>query len=57
MEKIIFLKLIDNYLAGTASPAEKTLLEEYYKRLDIVVNKAAVAPENLIENVTEKDFD
>jgi len=34
MEKIIFLKLIDNYLAGTASPAEKTLLEEYYKRLD-----------------------
>ena len=34
MEKIIFLKLIDNYLAGTASPAEKTLLEEYYKRLE-----------------------
>jgi len=34
MEKIIFLKLIDNYLAGTASPAEQTLLEEYYKRLE-----------------------
>ena len=34
MEKIIFLKLIDNYLAGTASPAEQALLEEYYKRLE-----------------------
>lgn len=34
MEKIIFLKLIDNYLAGTASSAEQALLEEYYKRLE-----------------------
>ncbi len=34
MEKIIFLKLIDNYLADTASPAEQKLLEEYYKRLE-----------------------
>ena len=32
-------------------------IEEYYQRLDIVVNNAGVAPENLIENVTEKDFD
>ena len=32
-------------------------IEKYYKRLDIVVNNAGVAPENLIENVTEKDFD
>src|SRR6478736_9607645 len=31
-------------------------IEEYFKRLDIVVNNAGVAPENLIENVTEKDF-
>ena len=32
-------------------------IKEYYERLDIVVNNAGVAPENLIENVTEKDFD
>src|SRR5689334_15039577 len=32
-------------------------IEEHYKRLDIVVNNAGVAPENPIENVTEKDFD
>ena len=34
MEKIVFLKLIDNYLDGTASPAERELLEEYYQRLE-----------------------
>ena len=28
MEKIIFLKLVDNYLAGIASPEEQALLEE-----------------------------
>jgi len=32
-------------------------IKKHYKRLDIVVNNAGVAPENLIENVTEKDFD
>jgi len=32
-------------------------IKESYKRLDIVVNNAGVAPENLVENVTEKDFD
>ncbi|HEY7160810.1 MAG TPA: SDR family oxidoreductase, partial [Acidobacteriota bacterium] len=32
-------------------------IKEYYNRLDIVVNNAGVAPENLAENVTEKDFD
>ena len=32
-------------------------IEESFKRLDIVVNNAGVAPENLVENVTEKDFD
>jgi NAD(P)-dependent dehydrogenase (short-subunit alcohol dehydrogenase family) len=32
-------------------------INDYYKRLDIVVNNAGVAPENLIENVTEGDFD
>jgi len=29
----------------------------HFGRLDILVNNAGVAPENLIENVTEKDFD
>jgi NAD(P)-dependent dehydrogenase (short-subunit alcohol dehydrogenase family) len=32
-------------------------IKQHYKRLDIVVNNAGVAPENLVENVTEKDFD
>lgn len=32
-------------------------LQEHFKRLDIVVNNAGIAPENLIENVTERDFD
>jgi NAD(P)-dependent dehydrogenase (short-subunit alcohol dehydrogenase family) len=32
-------------------------IKKHYKRLDIVVNNAGIAPENLIEKVTEKDFD
>lgn len=32
-------------------------IKKYFKRLDIVVNNAGVAPENLVENVTESDFD
>jgi len=32
-------------------------IKKHYNRLDIVVNNAGVAPENLIENVTENDFD
>jgi NAD(P)-dependent dehydrogenase (short-subunit alcohol dehydrogenase family) len=32
-------------------------IKEHYQRVDIVVNNAGVAPENLVENVTEKDFD
>ena len=32
-------------------------IKKHYKRLDIVVNNAGVAPENLVENVTEDDFD
>ncbi|HET9826865.1 MAG TPA: SDR family oxidoreductase [Chitinophagaceae bacterium] len=32
-------------------------IKEYYEGLDIVVNNAGVSPENMIENVTEKDFD
>ena len=32
-------------------------IEEYYGRVDIVINNAGIAPENLAENVTEKDFD
>jgi transmembrane sensor len=34
MEKQTFLQLIDKYIDGTASHAEQTLLEEYYKRLN-----------------------
>ena len=32
-------------------------IKEYYGRVDIVINNAGIAPENLAENVTEKDFD
>jgi NAD(P)-dependent dehydrogenase (short-subunit alcohol dehydrogenase family) len=32
-------------------------IKSYYERVDILVNNAGVAPENLIENVTEKDYD
>ena len=32
-------------------------IKDYYQRIDIVINNAGVAPENLVENVTEKDFD
>jgi NAD(P)-dependent dehydrogenase (short-subunit alcohol dehydrogenase family) len=32
-------------------------IKEYYQRIDIVINNAGIAPENLAENVTEKDFD
>ena len=34
-----------------------TKAEEYFGRLDILVNNAGIAPNNLAENVTEKDFD
>jgi NAD(P)-dependent dehydrogenase (short-subunit alcohol dehydrogenase family) len=30
---------------------------EHFSRLDILVNNAGIAPDNLAENVTEKDFD
>jgi len=32
-------------------------IKNRYGRIDILVNNAGVAPENLVENVTEKDFD
>ncbi len=32
-------------------------IKNYYGRVDVLVNNAGIAPENLIENVTEKDFD
>ena len=32
-------------------------IKNYYGRVDILVNNAGIAPENLLENVTEEDFD
>ncbi len=32
-------------------------IKVHYQRVDIVINNAGIAPENLAENVTEKDFD
>ena len=34
-----------------------TKMSDHFGRLDILVNNAGIAPENLAENVTEKDFD
>lgn len=34
MDKNTFFNLIDKYLNGTASPQEKSLIEEYYSRLE-----------------------
>ncbi len=34
-----------------------TKAAEHFGRLDILVNNAGIAPDNLAENVTEKDFD
>ena len=34
MDKQAFLRMLDKYQDGTASPAEKTLIEEYYRRLE-----------------------
>src|ERR1700729_3325976 len=33
------------------------LTVQHFGRLDILVNNAGIAPDNLAENVTEKDFD
>src|SRR5687768_8531436 len=35
MEKQIFFDLIDKYQGGTATTAEKALVEEYYRRLEV----------------------
>lgn len=35
MEKQLFFSLLDKYQAGTASTAEKALIEEYYRRLEM----------------------
>jgi len=35
MDKQAFLRLLDKYQDGTASSAEKTLIEEYYRRLEM----------------------
>jgi transmembrane sensor len=34
MDKQAFLRMLDKYQDGTAGPAEKTLIEEYYRRLE-----------------------
>jgi ferric-dicitrate binding protein FerR (iron transport regulator) len=34
MDKQAFLRMLDKYQDGIASPAEKTLIEEYYRRLE-----------------------
>lgn len=35
MDKQAFLRMLDKYQDGTASSAEKTLIEEYYRRLEM----------------------
>jgi len=33
------------------------MTSKYYKKIDILINNAGIAPENLAEHVTERDFD
>jgi NAD(P)-dependent dehydrogenase (short-subunit alcohol dehydrogenase family) len=53
--KALPLQMDVSRMAEIFSAIEKIKL--HFGRLDILVNNAGVAPENLIENVTEKDFD
>ncbi|MFL5744588.1 MAG: FecR family protein [Niastella sp.] len=47
MDKQAFLRLLDKYQDGTASPAEKTLIEEYYRRLEMAGTTELSAEEEI----------
>jgi ferric-dicitrate binding protein FerR (iron transport regulator) len=45
MDKQSFFNILDKYQEGTASPAEKALIEEYYRRMEIAGNTELTADE------------
>jgi NAD(P)-dependent dehydrogenase (short-subunit alcohol dehydrogenase family) len=53
--KVLPLQMDVSKMNEIFSAVEK--VKNHFGRIDILVNNAGVAPENLIEHVTEKDFD
>jgi len=47
MDKQAFLRMLDKYQDGSASPAEKTLIEEYYRRLELAGKTELSAEEEI----------
>jgi transmembrane sensor len=47
MDKQAFLRMLDKYQDGTASPTEKTLIEEYYRRLEMAGTTELSAEEEI----------
>jgi ferric-dicitrate binding protein FerR (iron transport regulator) len=47
MDKQAFLRMLDKYQDGTASSAEKTLIEEYYRRLEMAGTTELSAEEEI----------
>ena len=47
MDKQAFLSMLDKYQDGTASPAEKRLIEEYYRRLELAGTTELSAEEEI----------
>src|SRR6185295_13016540 len=48
MDKQTFFSILDKYQAGTASGAEKALIEEYYRRLELAGTTELSAEEEAI---------
>lgn len=53
--RVLPLQMDVSKMKEITSAIEKT--EKYFHRIDILINNAGIAPDNLIENVTEKDYD
>ena len=53
--KVLRLQMDMSKLDQTTAAINQAV--EHFGRLDILVNNAGIAPDNLAENVTEKDFD
>jgi NAD(P)-dependent dehydrogenase (short-subunit alcohol dehydrogenase family) len=53
--KVLPLQMNVANMKEITDAVEKT--KKYFQRIDILVNNVGIAPENLVENVNEKDFD
>src|SRR5687767_6190018 len=58
MDKQSFFSLLDKYRDGTSTPAEKTLIEEYYRRLEkagsteLTADEEAALKETMYKNIS-----